>query len=44
MTLAWMPHPGGTVDGFVLEVDDGNNGKFRVNTATVVKLVSGNYF
>ncbi|XP_038074643.1 E3 ubiquitin-protein ligase TRIM9-like isoform X2 [Patiria miniata] len=29
VTLAWQPHPSSWVEGYVLELDDGNNGEFR---------------
>ena len=34
VTLAWRPHSTGNVDGFVLELDDGNGGAFRVREFT----------
>ena len=31
VTLAWQSHPGSVVDGYTLELDDGNEGDFRVS-------------
>ena len=31
VTLAWRPQRGATIDGFVLELDDGSGGAFRVS-------------
>ncbi len=30
VTLSWQPHLGSVVDGYALELDDGNEGDFRV--------------
>lgn len=30
ITIAWQPHPSSFVEGYILELDDGNNGSFRV--------------
>lgn len=30
VTIAWQPHPSSIVEAFTLELDDGNNGDFRV--------------
>lgn len=30
ITIAWQPHPSSFVEGYILELDDGNNGAFRV--------------
>ncbi|GFX26786.1 e3 ubiquitin-protein ligase TRIM9 [Trichonephila clavipes] len=29
ITVAWQPHPSSFVEGYILELDDGNNGAFR---------------
>ncbi|KAF8788802.1 E3 ubiquitin-protein ligase TRIM9 like protein [Argiope bruennichi] len=29
ITIAWQPHPSSFVEGYILELDDGNNGAFR---------------
>lgn len=31
VTIAWQPHTGSVVDGYGLELDDGNEGDFRVS-------------
>ncbi len=31
ITVAWQPNTSSFVEGFVLELDDGNNGVFRVS-------------
>jgi len=33
VTVAWQPHATSYVEGFVLELDDGNSGPFRVRSA-----------
>ena len=45
VTIAWQIHPGSVVDGYSLELDDGNEGDFRVSyvanyrcTCTVMTL------
>ncbi len=32
VTIAWQPHMGSHQDGYVLELDDGNHGPYRVST------------
>lgn len=34
VTVAWQPPPQSHVEGYVLELDDGNGGDFRVSTAS----------
>ena len=31
VTIAWQPHIGNVVERYSLELDDGNNGEFRVS-------------
>jgi len=31
ITVAWQPHPASFIEGFILELDDGSGGRFRVN-------------
>ena len=32
VTVCWQPQAGSAVEGYVLELDDGNEGDFRVST------------
>ena len=35
VTIAWRSHPASSQDGFVLELDDGNEGDFRVSISVL---------
>ena len=40
VTIAWAPHHGSHIDGYVLELDDGSEGDFRVSTPLTAALPS----
>jgi len=39
VTVAWQPPPTSYVEGYVLELDDGNGGEFRVSSLTFPYLL-----
>ena len=43
MTIAWHPYPGSSQDGYVLELDDGNHGPYRVSCGILYTVVPSFY-